>query len=106
VVVSDAQMWRPVPVARSLSFTGVMEVGREQQDRRSMVARVLESNERRFEMLDRRGICVAVDAAALLQFYLERIVMIGSTTEFRRIWALNLAGLLKEWEKDPALPVS
>ena len=71
---------------------------RDHSEGRATLGHVRESNERRFEALDRRGIEVVVDGPAVLQFLFHRTLVSRSPREFRLIWMLNVAGLLKNAE--------
>ena len=68
--------------------------------RRSILGRVLESNERRLEALDRQGVRVMVDAPAVLEFLCDRALVSGTARELRLNWMLNVAGLLNELETE------
>jgi hypothetical protein len=79
-------------------YTGMDE--HDRSDHRSPLTRVLEANERRLEALDRQGVRVTVDGAALLRFFLDRAATIGTQREFRTNWVMNVAGLLDELDDD------
>ncbi len=64
---------------------------------------MLESNERRLDALDRRGVLVAVDGRTVLQFLFDRTLASNTTRAFRLNWGLNVAGLLNEAEQMHAL---
>jgi len=65
---------------------------------------VLESNEQRLDRLDRRGVPVAVDGAAVLEFLFERALTTRTARELRRAWILNVAGLLNDVEGEVVTP--
>jgi hypothetical protein len=67
---------------------------------RTSFGRVLESNEHRLEALDRKGIPLVVDGRQMLQFFLDRALVSTNSREFELEWALNVAGLVKQFESD------
>jgi len=69
-------------------------------DRRSILGRVRDSNERRLDALDRQGIRVTVDGPTALEFLFDRVLAIGSAREMRLNWMLNIAGLLNQVETE------
>jgi hypothetical protein len=69
-------------------------------DRRSILGRVLESNECRLDALDRQGIPVVVDGPTVLEFLFDRALASGTARELRLNWMLNIAGLLNQVETE------
>ena len=81
-----------------------MGITPDRRGRRPGFGRVLESNESRLEALDRRGIQVVVDAQRTLQFFLDRALASATPREFEHEWALNVAGLVKQFEAESPRP--
>ena len=77
---------------------------RDHVERRSVLDRVIESNEYRLDALVRQGVDVTVDGPTVLQFLFERALATASAREFQLDWVLNVAGLVKQLEAD-ARPV-
>jgi hypothetical protein len=73
---------------------------RSHSDRRSILTRVLESNECRLDVLDRQGIRVTVDGPTVLEFLFDRTLASGTARELRLNWMLNIAGLLNQIETE------
>ena len=73
-------------------------------DRRSIVGRVLESNETRLETLNQYGIPVIIDARSLLEFFFIQ-TLATDAAQFRHKWAMNVSRLLDQIdaERRPAL---
>jgi hypothetical protein len=63
---------------------------------RSVVNRLLESNERRLDNLDSHGIRVFLDGPAVLRFLLDQTLAAPCAWQFQRQWASNVAGLLTQ----------
>jgi hypothetical protein len=77
-----------------------MTLLRTDRDHRVDLVGVLDSNERRLDLLHHRGLRIVVDGPALLQFVFEQ-TLAHDAVQFRRRWVLNVAGLLDAVDTDP-----
>jgi len=68
--------------------------------RRTNFQRVIESNERRLEALDRQGVPLVVDGRRVLQFFFDRALASVTLRDFDHEWALNVTGLVKQFETE------
>jgi hypothetical protein len=64
----------------------------------SVLLRVRDSNAARFERLHTQGVQVVVDGCDVLHFLFDRVLATNTVSEFDRSWALNIAGLLDQFE--------